>query len=135
MKGAIYWFIVLVATTTISCDKQRESLHEDTLGVGQCKTYKVAPANITICFEAVEQESRCPVGVTCVWEGIAVTRFRAGIGADNHIITLATRDFHTYSKDTLVDGVTIELVNLTPYPDATATTTSNSYRATLRVTR
>ncbi|MDD5339278.1 MAG: hypothetical protein PHG35_07730 [Dehalococcoidales bacterium] len=64
--------ILLLPAVTLSCAASNvaASLGEEfTLKVGQ--TANVIDEDLTINFEAVTSDSRCPTGAQCIWEGEA----------------------------------------------------------------
>ena len=85
---------------------------------------------LEVTFEAVVEDSRCPAGVSCVWEGDAVVRIRIdGAGVKPSIHTL-----HTNERGTREIGhrdMRIHLISLTPLPTADGPPRAGDYRATL----
>ena len=85
----------------------------------------VQMAGHALRFQSVVEDSRCPENTTCVWEGRAKVRLAvsnpAG-GADAAILTVphggAMSDGETATWT--VDGATIELLALYPYPGSEA---------------
>jgi hypothetical protein len=89
---------------------------------------------LTLTFEAVVEDSRCPVGGTCVWEGDAVVRIRIdGAGVKPSIYTLHTNERAT--REVAHGDVRIRLVSLTPLPTAEGPPRPADYRATLAARR
>lgn len=84
---------------------------------GENKFLKEYEMNVT--FKNMAEDSRCPEGVTCVWQGAAVTNIELmGITTRPVTIPLATtenagRNYHT---STVFNGYTISLVEVTPAP-------------------
>jgi hypothetical protein len=78
----------------------------------------VAPAGLTITFVRVEDDSRCPTGVTCVWEGDAVVVITVSQGAQ--AATTLRLHVNPASKKQQAEhaGHVIRLIELTPYPAA-----------------
>ena len=64
-------------------------------------------------------ESRCPKGATCIWAGYASARFNLIVdGNTAHTFDLATIDLSPdLRRDTLKNGMTYNLIDITPYPD------------------
>jgi hypothetical protein len=89
---------------------------------------------LTITFEGVGDDSRCPTGETCVWAGDAAAAFtfeRAPAAAMH-------RTLHTngrYERQTDYDRFVIRLDDVRPYPKTGASIARGDYRATLVVTR
>lgn len=66
-----------------------------------------------LCFDSVLTDSRCPVGVVCVWAGEAIVRFKFLEGNQEE----SYFDLHSGVKDTLVNGYQIASIELLPYPE------------------
>lgn len=101
-----------------------------TLAPGQ--TAQVEGTGLSVTFEGVSADSRCPVDVTCVWEGDAVVDVSARPDADPR------RELHTsgrYASEAEVGEYRMRLVELAPVPRAGASPAPGDYRATLVVTR
>lgn len=90
--------------------------------------------NLSICLDTVYNDSRCPKGVVCVWEGFALARFRINHnnGGDIHIDLGTHRNFQ---KDTLLEGYRISFINLMPYPEYNKTTPYEDYLAQLHISK
>jgi hypothetical protein len=100
---------------------------EFTLAPGQSQ----AVAGTTLTFAAVTSDSRCPANATCVTAGDATVRVdlsRRGLSS-SHLL-------HTASKQPVTtNDLTIELVEVAPYPFSFSPIDPAAYRVTLRVTR
>ena len=91
---------------------------------------QIGPLRIT--FTGVSGDSRCPVDVTCVWEGDAV----AEIELRQPTSAMETRELHTASpRSTTYGSYQVELVRLDPAPRSTQTIPPASYRLVVRVTQ
>ena len=101
------------------------------LRVGEAST--VSDAGVRIEFERVIEDSRCPVGVTCIWEGDATVRLRVvGVGADVSV------DLHThpnFAQERTAGNYRVRLGKLAPQPRAERPVNSKEYVATLVVTK
>ena len=92
----------------------------------------VTEAGITIRFDGVSGDSRCPIDAICIQGGDALVRI-AVIPSRG-----GTQDYALHTGDlrpVTHDDLTIALVELSPYPFSTSTIQPNDYRAKLRVTR
>jgi len=96
----------------------------------------VPGAGFALKFEKVENDSRCPVDVTCVWEGDAavVVKLISPPAAEE------TKELHTSKGEGRPgelerNAFVIRLVKLTPVPRSTATIPPADYRATFVATR
>lgn len=85
-------------------------------------------------FEEVTADSRCPINALCVWAGSATVRVRIqGRGGEVRKFELQTPTPNTQSIQYRM--VTLELLELQPYPFAGNPTDPSEYRATIRVSR
>ena len=116
-------------TAATGADVVQGSPSEIEVRVGQ--TVRVAMVAIT--FVGVSDDSRCPTGVTCVWEGDAIVRLRVGRdGATDEPVSLHANP--RFSQEAVAAGVRLRLVRLEPYPDADRPIAPGEYRAALAVT-
>ncbi|HYR07728.1 MAG TPA: hypothetical protein VEQ60_08160 [Longimicrobium sp.] len=101
-----------------------------TLRVGRSAT--VAGEGLTVSFEAVPSDSRCPTGVQCVWAGDAVVQ--VVLSKDGKAFGA---ELHTNLEPTSVDylNYNVRLVSLDPYPSSTNPIPQSQYRATFVVTK
>ncbi len=104
---------------------------EFTLAPGQTAT--VNGTNVRLTFDRVREDSRCPTGVNCIWEGDAVVVLKVKAEAEE-----ATREVHTQggasrSRNAPAGDYVVTLVRLEPVPSSTGTIEASAYRATLRV--
>lgn len=84
-----------------------------TLSVGVGETASVPGSDVTITFRSVTEDSRCPLDVTCVWEGngrVALTLSSADDSED--------AELNTTVQPRQIDfaGMRIVLASLAPYP-------------------
>lgn len=90
-------------TTTVASDTTLTLAVDESAGL----------AGHTIVFREVVEDSRCPRGVDCVWEGRVVVTLEVdgeGVTLSNH----ERDENHVYKLD---DGVLV-LETVNPYPDA-----------------
>jgi len=103
---------------------------EFTLAVGQSV---VVDEDLRLTLKSVTDDSRCPVDVTCVWEG------DAKVSVD--VITPTPRaehELHTTGRESHEakhGAYRITLVKLEPAPRSTTTISASDYRATFVVVR
>jgi hypothetical protein len=123
--------LLLASCGTSPATTRAVSLGEPfTLAPGQ--TAQVQGTGLAVTFESVSADSRCPVDVTCVWEGDAVVLVSARPGS------AAPRELHTSGRNASeaeVGEYRVRLVELTPVPRQGASPAPGDYRATLVVTR
>jgi hypothetical protein len=91
------------------------------------KQVKVQGADLTLTFKDVTEDSRCPEGVVCVWEGNA----RIVLGINQTVVTLNTT---LAPKQTSYSAYAIQLLSLQPYPRYDQYIRKEDYVAALVVT-
>ena len=95
------------------------------------ETVNVSGESLSVRFDSVPSDSRCPTGVQCVWAGnaqVRVTLSKVGSapGTLNLNTTLDPRKGAYLNYE-------VELVGLAPYPSSKTTLRYSDYRATLVV--
>ena len=102
------------------------------LAIGQ--PAEVAEAGLTFALAAIESDSRCPKGETCVWEGSATVRLTVtgSTGAQDLVLHTSSRS----GPDSAIhDGWTVMLAAVDPYPVAGRAIGQADYVVTLRLTQ
>ncbi len=127
--------LIILAIVFISCQSTpvETSAVEPEVNLGENFSIKIGEetqvkgSDVTISFKDVSEDSRCPTSVDCVWAGNAKLSILAK-GED--------LEFNTVSDSQIisVDGYSIELVTLAPYPEEFGEISKNKYIATLIVT-
>lgn len=90
------------------------------------------PDGLTVVFDDVKADSRCPMNAICVWVGdatVAVSLSQVSSGR-------AERELHTYppsGSETSYLAYSISLVSLAPYPRTDRKIVPEDYVATLTV--
>ena len=134
MRHPLFGLVVAAALTAAGCkgvtDVQPGEPFQ--LQVGQVAV--VPDSSLALRFEAVPQDSRCPVDVQCIWAGDGVVRLGLRTSADS-----STADLHTNpgagSARVQAGAWTIELLSLAPAPHANHPIPAGDYIATLQVRR
>jgi hypothetical protein len=126
----------LAAAALTACDgssrflavRLAESVADTTfsLGVGQEATRGV----MRIVFTGVNEDSRCPSDVVCVWAGNAAVEIGVSFGMGPTIRYVLNTTVDPKSVD--VGGYRITLVDVQPFPVSTSRIPPASYVATFR---
>ena len=93
----------------------------------------VTDEDLQITFEGIANDSRCPTGVVCIWEGDATARLRVRLGGSESEMELHTNP--SSAQRATVGGYQVALLRVAPYPTAGQSIPAGDYRATLEVTR
>jgi hypothetical protein len=101
-----------------------------TLQPGQAAT--VADTTLSLVFQQVTDDSRCPADATCVWAGEAVVELEADEGPGGP----RALQLSTTAAEKAVGDYTVRLTEVQPYPFASKPPIqAKDYRVTLVVQR
>lgn len=100
-----------------------------TLKVGE----KFSHQGATIEFMEVSNDSRCPKGLECVWQGNGQAVFLVSDKASVQTLTLNTTGGREYPKQRNIYGYSLELMSLKPYPANNIKIDASQYQATLHI--
>ena len=99
---------------TMAGCKKSANTPESSIALHHCLQ---AGAHISLCFDSVVTESRCPVNAECVWAGYAACAFTLTHGDQQRSFVLATNNLMPgYAQDTVLLGCSVHLSDLFPYP-------------------
>ena len=102
------------------------------LRIGDQRT--LADPDLMFKFAAVLEDSRCPEGVTCFWEGNAAVSIEVQHGDETpRTVTLNTHGSPKMPHSAEVFDHVVKLEDLTPYPRQDELIESPDYEATLTV--
>lgn len=124
MKKLILIFIAIFAAFVFACKKDDNSnikpvqLNQPfTLELNQ--TAELESDGTRIKFLGTTEDSRCPTGMTCFWEGRVVAEFEVDKDGQAYIATLTNNPGNDAGLATsfTVFGHKFKYVDMTPYPD------------------
>ncbi|GHA49534.1 hypothetical protein GCM10007103_33000 [Salinimicrobium marinum] len=130
-------FIIFLFILLIGCSKEDSQANSTadlevgestTLDYGQC--HSITGPDLRICLDSIS-DSRCPDGSTCVWEGDAIASFTFRSGTETNSFSLHT--YRNYRQDTIINGLKIELLEVTPYPVLNTRIDPKDYSAELLI--
>ena len=132
MRTTLLLLLVIVAAGCGNKGPTEPSPVNQRLTLAPGQTLAVGEAAISVKFEGVSGDSRCPLNAICITGGDA----QVGLDVipargDRVSYVLHTGDMRPVKHDDL----TISLIDLAPYPFAGRPTDPRDYRATLQVTR
>lgn len=90
--------------------------------------------NFYICMEAVNSDSRCPIGGYCIWEGNAEVKFRLEKSGNVNIPFVLNTNTR-FINSTVIEGYRITLGDLRPYPAINIRIDPDKYYARIYVTK
>jgi hypothetical protein len=91
----------------------------------------IEQASLSVRFNGVSGDSRCPADAFCIQGGSAAVLITVQSNRSAREYELHTGDMRPVEHE----GLTIALVQLSPYPFSSRTIPPDEYRATLKVTR
>lgn len=116
------------APTSPTAERQREVV----LAPGG--SARLADTDLTLVFDTVVEDSRCPAGVECVWEGDAAVQIHiTSPGASLSSYTLHTSD--RFPRQIDHGSVRVRLVAVNPQPVVDVVIRPDEYRVTILVER
>lgn len=91
--------------------------------------------SLSIQFDNLVSDSRCPIDAICVWEGDAEVRFKFKIELQTHFLSLHTSKTPGFRRDTTLSInykiYNIEMVELKPYPQTNIVLKPEDYKASI----
>jgi hypothetical protein len=87
-----------------------------------------------ICLDSVMNDSRCPTGAMCIWEGNAEVKIKYEKLNENPVYFNLNTNLR-FTRDTVIDGYRISLLDLSPYPEIGVKHSPNLYKASLTIKR
>lgn len=137
-------------TQTVRSTISAEFGKEFSISLGQTAQIKDSPRNLNLEFIDVVEDSRCPSGVECFWEGQVVVAMNAGLTRANErmgIPDLLLGEFNLTKRAgreelgerTLggngIEKYSVKLVKVEPYPASGSEIKKPEYKATLVVSK
>jgi hypothetical protein len=141
MKNNLFALLALVAI--LICFGCSESQHCDAkfglkepFTLQQGATACLKDSDFSIHFHSVSGDSRCPVGVTCIWAGRADVVLTLKLGEKEQAVTLASGDMSQGGTgQTTFEGYTVKLENVEPPKKEGENIEQKDYRAKLTVSK
>ncbi|HSR66701.1 MAG TPA: hypothetical protein VLU25_02075 [Acidobacteriota bacterium] len=97
------------------------------------RSARIADQDLTVTFEEVLEDSRCPQGVDCIWQGRATIRLTLRQGEEKHSLQLTAQAGSPELAETRQGNYLLRLTDLLPYPKEGQTIPPTDYTATLLI--
>lgn len=128
MKKAVFILLVFIG---FSCTNNDDGIQSTVnLKVNGCFDKFESP--VKICLDSIFNDSRCPTGFNCVWGGDAMAAFT--LTKNNIVKSFELHTNSSFQNDTIIEGVAIKLLQITPYPVKNEPIGPNDYRAEISIT-
>ena len=112
-----------------------ETEGSNTINYNDCSQTDYKGDHVRICLDSLIEDSRCPLGVVCIWQGTAIAKFSVTVNDHQRPVTLSTFKLPGFPSDTILMGYKIEFVDLLPYPDINKSHDISEYRAEITITK
>lgn len=103
----------------------------DTIEINTNYTVFDVSRRFSVELDTVLNDSRCPKGVQCVWEGNAEIQLKTTMSSDSKIHYIRLHTNSQFAQDTVVNNYRFKLLELNPYPENGKTFPYYDYRATI----
>ena len=135
----LWYLLISIAVVFIAlagCSGNKEAVavglgETFTIGVGQ--TARITGEDMTVTFNGVIGDSRCPQNVTCVWEGVASSKTTIVYQGKEYTIVLNSPGLTEEAKVAFINYTLSYSLN--PYPIEGKEIASKDYRLTMVITR
>lgn len=123
------FLLSVLLVSLIACSDSVESVNGlllgDTVNIKLNETLYLDGENVSLKFDDVLQDSRCPLDVICIWEGNASVALILSENSNKHDIVLNT--YRPFGRDTTINNYKITLVDVHPYPMSDNTIDKSKY--------
>ncbi len=125
LRAAVLLALLLSACQASAGTEPAKSGVSQPFQVGQ--SYKPYPDGaLVVSFQSVDNDSRCPTSVTCVWAGSAQITLGVQMGTGPTVPTKLTWGTNNRANTTVAGGVKVTFDSLTPWPTSPGTSIAQS---------
>jgi hypothetical protein len=120
------------SNTDNAADKAAATSNTESISLEVGESIEVPALRVTIGFDTVLEDSRCPVDVECVWEGnarVGLQLVSDELYEDIELNTAEQGGATTYSHN----GYAVSIEKLEPRPTSTTPIDSKLYHLTLKI--
>jgi hypothetical protein len=144
MRFVTVLFSLLLTIAFVSCKKsfQRNNTNKIQINSSTNISWKTCSQTtyksdvLKICFDSLIEDSRCPIGAECIWQGVAVVKFSFSVNNNHHDLIMSPQHSPLFfPSDTSLMGYKIEFLNLQPYPEVGKENNLSDYRAELMISK
>ena len=94
------------------------------------QTVQISAENISVTFQEVLEDSRCPIDVTCIWAGLAEVSLQVAVSSQERELSLSTSP---PDNSTVFENYTFWLIKVRPVPRSDQNMDRSAYFVTVRV--
>lgn len=104
----------------------------DTVNISYNDCLNESTNQFYVCFDSLINESRCPLGAMCFWQGNASVRLKFE-KFNQRPILFDLDTFRSFTNDTIIDGYKFTLIDLLPYPSIDYRIKPKDYKAQILI--
>lgn len=142
LKFIPYYLLIVILSFVVACSKNNTDQDANAIDMqgAVVSLYKCLPlqtnGSVSICFDSLITDSRCPENVVCVWGGYAMIKVSFYENNNIHRFKLLLPPGQrNKSNDTTINGYKIILTGLNPYPNTSLPVpTTNNIKASFDIT-
>ena len=94
------------------------------------QTVQISAENISVTFQEVLEDSRCPIDVTCIWAGLAEVSLQVAASSQERELSLSTSP---PDNSTVFENYTFWLIKVRPVPRSDQNMDRSAHFVTVRV--
>jgi len=126
---AVFGWHCLFFGASFAQESSHPSLGEEfELAVHQ--TAQITTEKISVTFQEVLEDSRCPIDVTCIWAGVAEVSLRVAVSGQEKELSISTSPSE---NSAVFENYTFWLIKVRPVPHANQNIDSSAYFVTVMV--
>ncbi len=126
---AVFGWHCLLSGASFAQESSQPNLGEEfELAVHQ--TDQITGEDISVTFQQVLEDSRCPIDVTCIWAGLAEVSLRVAVSGNESELSLSTSP---PENSAVFENYTFWLNSVRPVPRSDQSTDRSAYVVTVRV--
>jgi hypothetical protein len=111
-----FFFFLAFVLFIVSCSKEETIPASSWIPEKGMQRFKNNGDQISIYYDSLLHDSRCPRRAMCVWQGEASVALRIQVNNDIRPFHLSTMDWNELHNDTTLLGYHIKLNDVIPYP-------------------
>lgn len=121
--------LVLIAVALAACGRGGAATLNEPIQLAPGEWANFETENLEVKFVGIDEDSRCPNDVTCVWAGEVVVRLTLRRDSRNKEVSVKE------TQGLAVDGYTIDILQVLPPRASSSPVAVADYRVTLKITR
>ena len=124
------WYVsILIAVALAACGRGGAATLNEPIQLAPGDWANFKTENLELQFTGIDEDSRCPNDVTCVWAGEVVVRLTLRRDSRNKEVSVKE------TQGLAVDGYTISILQVLPPRASSGPLAPADYRVTLKITR